>query len=255
MTEPAQETPTAAKAGGASLSQWRALIKRELSAYFLSPMSYLVWMVFLVASGYFFATSIRDGGTATLAPTFIYILFLLVFVAPLTTMHLIAEELKSGTLEVLLTDPVSDAVVILGKYAASLLFFCAMLTPTLAYPLILIALGQPEPGPIASGYLGIVLMGALFLAIGVLTSTLASNQIAAAALSFTVLLLFWALGRAADSLGPGVWQNVLTYLSVFSRFEAFRGGQVDTRSIVYCTTVAGLALFFAVRALGLRRLR
>jgi ABC-2 type transport system permease protein len=246
--------PVSAPRPSRSGAQLWALFNRELGAYFMSPMSYLVWAVFLFASGYLFATGVRDGGAASLAPTFTSTAMLLLFVAPMLTMRLVAEELKTGTLEILLTDPVGDAIVILGKYAAAVVFFAAMLTPTLAYPLVLLAIGEPDPGPVLAGYLGLALMGALFLAIGIMTSAVASNQIAAAALSFTLLLLFWALGRAADSVGPGGLRDVLDYVSVFSRYAAFRRGLVDTRSLVYFVSVAAFALLLAIRALGLRRL-
>ena len=236
-------------------AQLWALFARELGAYFMSPMSYAVWASFLAVSGSFFATGVRDGGWSTMAPTFTATATLLLFVAPLLTMHLVAEELKTGTLELLLTDPVGDATIILGKYFATVVFFAAMLAPTLAYPLILVAIGEPDPGPVMAGYLGLVLMGMFFLAIGIMTSAVASNQIAAAALCFAILSLFWGLGRAADSAGPGSLRDVLDYVSAYGRYEAFRRGLVDTRSLIYFTTLAGFALLCATRALGLRRLR
>ena len=238
-----------------SFGQLWAVFKRELAAYFLSPMSYLVWAVFLVAAGYLFATGVRDGGPASMAQAFTSMGLLLLFVAPLLTMRLIAEELKLGTLEILLTDPVGDATVIVGKYLASGVFFGAMLSPTLAFPAILAALGQPDPGPVMTGYLGLLLMGGLFLAIGVLTSAATANQIAAAATSSMVILISWGLGRAAESVGPGHLRDALDYVSAFSRYEAFRHGLVDTRSVIFFATCAAFALFAATRALGLRRLR
>jgi ABC-2 type transport system permease protein len=238
-----------------SLPQLWALFRRELAAYLLSPMSYLVWAVFLVAGGYLFATSIRDGGPASLDQTFNNLGMLLLFVAPLVTMRLVAEELKLGTLEVLMTDPVEETAIITSKYAASVTFFALMLAPTLAYPSILARIGQPDPGPLVAGYGGLFAMGASFLAVGLFASTLTANQIAAATLSFAALLVFWLLGRAADSIGPGKARDVLEYLSAFSRYRAFRLGIVDTRSLVYCATLSALCLFWAVRALGLRRVR
>jgi len=238
-----------------ALAQLWAVFKRELAAYFLSPMSYLVWAVFLVAAGYLFATGLRDGGPASMAAAFTSMGLLLLFVAPLLTMRLIAEELKLGTLEILLTDPVGDATVIVGKYLASVSFFAAMLGPTLSFPAILAALGEPDPGPVMAGYLGLLLMGALFLAVGVLTSAIATNQIAAAATSFTVILISWGMGRASDSVGPGRLHDVLDYVSAYSRYDAFRHGLVDTRSLAFFATVAAFALLVATRALGLRRLR
>jgi ABC-2 type transport system permease protein len=244
-----------ARAYEPSLGQAGALFRRELGAYFLSPMAYVVWVVFLVACGYLFATSLRDGGTASLDNALTNMSLLLLFVVPLLTMRLVAEELRLGTLELLLTDPISDAAIIIAKYAAAVVFFGVMVLPTAAYPLVLLVTGQPDPGPLLAGYLGLLLSGALFVAVGLAASALASHQIAAAALSFVVLFLFWILGRAADTLSPGVLRDVLDYLSAFSRFAAFRRGLVDTRSVIYCVSLTALCLFAAVRGLGLRRLK
>ena len=235
--------------------QTLALLRRELVAYFLSPMSYLVWGVFLVAAGYLFATSLRDGGSASMAATFSHIGLLLVFVCPLLTMHLVAEEQKMGTLEVLMSDPVGEAAVICGKFAAAYVFLMIMLLPTTCYPLILYAAGKPDLGPVLAGYIGLAVLGALFVSVGLLASASTSSQIAAAALSFTILLLFWALSRAARAASPGTLQDALSYLSAFSRFNDFRRGLVDTRSIMYCFSLAWLSLFLATRLVGMRRLR
>ena len=244
------ETPPASTS-----AQLIALFLRELAGFFYSPMSYLAWTVFLVASGYLFVTSLRDGGAASLSGTFLRMTTLLLFVTPLLTMRLVAEELRLGTLEVLMTDPVSEVVIILSKYAAALVFLVCVIAPTVAYPFALAQLGQPDPGPVLAGYVGLFLLGSLFCAIGLCASAVTSNQIAAAALAFTVLLLFWALGRAADGMAPGSLREALAYLSAFARYTAFRRGVVDTRSVIYCASLAAFFLFVASTALGLRRLR
>ena len=244
-----------AKSQRSPWAQALALFRRELLAYFLSPMIYLVWAVFLIASGYLFATTIRDGAPLSLDETFANMSFLLIFVVPLLTMRLVAEELRLGTLELLFTDPLSDATIVLAKFCGAVCFFAVMMAPTLAYPAILAATGQPDLGPIAGGYVGLFLMGSLFVAAGLCASALTSHQIAAAAASFTLLLLLWVLGRAGASLAPGISRDVLDYLSTFSRFAAFRRGLVDTRSLVYFVSLTVLLLFGAVRALGLRRLQ
>ena len=235
-------------------AQWRALFRRELAGAFLAPMSYLVWAVFLIASGYLFATSVRDGAPASLDGTFMSMGLLLLFVCPLLTMRLIAEERKQGTLELLLTDPTLEGLIVTSKYAAALAVFTAMLTPTLAYPLVLTAIGQPDLGPVVCGYLGLWLLGGLFLAVGLLASSLTQNQIAAASLSFTVLLLLWALARAADSVAPGTLHDVLAYISAFTRFADFLRGLVDTRALVYFVSGTALCLYGARLNLGLVRL-
>lgn len=238
-----------------SFAQFLALFRRELAGAFLAPMSYLVWAVFLIASGYLFATSVRDGAPANLDGTFMSMGLLLLFVCPLLTMRLIAEERKQGTLELLLTDPTLEALVVTSKYAAALAVFTAMLMPTLAYPLVLAATGQPDLGPVVSGYVGLWLLGGLFLAVGLLASSLTQNQIAAASLSFTVLLLLWALARAADNVAPGMMHDVLAYVSAFTRFSDFLRGLVDSRALVYFVSGTALCLYGTRLNLGLVRLR
>ena len=237
------------------MRQFQALFQRELAAFFYSPMSYVVWVVFLIASGYLFAISIRDGGQASLYSSFTDIAFLFVFIAPMITMRLIAEEAKLGSLEILLSEPTHEVLIITAKYAAALVFLMVLITPTVAYAFILSAVGSPDVGPIISGYFGLFLFGSLFIAIGILFSSMTNHQIAAAAASFTLLLLLWAISRAADAIAPGTLRNVLSYVSAFSRFSDFRRGIVDSRSMVYFVSSTLLFLFLATRVLGLRRLR
>jgi ABC-2 type transport system permease protein len=233
----------------------RAVFRRELGAYFVSPMSYLVAAAFLVASGWLFATSLRDGGSGSMAATFPQIAFLLLFATPLLTMRLVADELRSGTLEVLLTEPVSEAAIVLGKFGAALLFVGVLVAPTLGYPVVLAVVADPDPGPIVTGYLGLGLLAAVFVAVGLCASATTANPVASAAVAFSVLFVSWLLGRAADALSPGVLRDVLSYLATFRRFADFCRGIVDTRSVVCYLSLVGLALFVATRALAARRLR
>lgn len=235
--------------------QFRALFRRELRSFFLSPISYLVWVVFLVTAGWLFVVGLRDRGPASLNVLFERVAFLLLFVTPLLTMRLLADEHRLGTLESLLTDPVRELTIVLAKYFAVLVFFVVMITPTLAFPAILHALGEPDLGPIAGGYLGLFLLGALFLAIGLFCSVITMNTIGAAALAFALLLLLWFLGLAADGMAPGIVRDVLEYLSAFVRYASFRRGMVDTRSLVWIVTLVVWMLTSATYALSLRRRR
>jgi len=257
VNDPATVTTTGAAAAAAhdGRGQFGALFRRELRAYFLSPISYLVWVVFLVAAGWLFLIPLRNNAPATLSGAFQSMSTLLIFVVPLLTMRLLAEEHRLGTLETLLTDPVRERTIVLGKYCASLVFFVLLLLPTVSFPLILAALGEPDPGPVAGGYLGLLLLGALFLAIGLLCSALTMNTIGAAALSFTLLLMLWGLGAAAESLAPGIWRDVLDYASAFRRFEPLRRGVVDTRTLVWCGSLIAWTLAVGTSALALRRRR
>lgn len=235
--------------------QFGAVLRRELHAYFLSPISYVVWFAFLVAAGWLFVIPLRNNAPATLTPAFQSMSWLLIFVVPLLTMRLLAEEQRLGTLESLLTDPVRERTIVLGKYCASFLFLSVLLLPTLSFPLILAGLGEPDPGPIASGFVGLLLLGALDLAVGLVCSVVTMNTIGAAALSFVLLLVLWGLGALATSLAPGFWRDALDYVCAYRRFESMQQGKLDTRTLVWGCTLIAWTLAVATFALSLRRRR
>lgn len=235
--------------------QLRALFRRELRSFFLSPISYLVWVTFLILAGYLFVVGVHDRARASLEGTFDRLAFLLLFVTPLLTMRSLADEHRLGTLENLLTDPVRERTIVLAKYFAVFVFLLIMLAPTLVFPLILKLLGEPDLGPIAGGYLGLVMLGALFLAIGLFCSAITMNTIGAAALSFVLLLVLWLLSLAADSMAPGTARDVLEYLSAFTRYSPLRRGIVDSRTVVWMVSLVFWMLTVGTYALALRRRR
>lgn len=249
------------------MRQALTIARREISAYFLSPISYLVLTLFLLVEGYSFWLFIellngRDTPHGAVLQyffggTFLYWLFVMFLVAVLT-MRLVAEERSRGTLEPLLTAPVDEWEVIVGKYLGALTFWCALWAPTLLYVLVLRSCAPagaaPDPGPILAGYLGTLLVGASALAIGLLFSALTKNQILAAVLTFvtlTLLLLVGALGDALVRSGP--WAGVLDYINLFRQMDDFGRGIVDSRHVIYHLSLAALALFSATRALELKR--
>ena len=241
------------------------IARRELVAYFLSPVGWLVYTFFLAYQGYSFWLFVallagRDAPHGAVMQyffggTFLYWLFVMFLVA-IITMRLIAEERRTGTLEPLLTAPVDEAQVVLGKYLGALAFWVLLWTPTLLYVLLLrsYAPDPPDAGPIASGYLGTLLIGASSLAVGTLASALTRNQIVAAVVSFVtlvILLLTGALGDALIKTGP--WSAVLAYINLFRHMEDFGRGIVDSRHIVYHLSLTAVALFAATRVLALKR--
>jgi ABC-2 type transport system permease protein len=169
-------------------------------------------------------------------------------------MRLFAEEKKSGTIELLLTYPVRDGEVLLGKYLAALTVFVAMLALTLAYPLIVAWVTPVEWGPLATGYLGLLLQGAAFIAIGILISSLTENQIVAAVATFGTLLIFWVIAWASDSAG-GNLGRVLSHLSLTEHFDSFAKGVIDTKDLIYYLNLTILALFLTLRSLESKRWR
>lgn len=243
------------------------LARRELAAYFLSPVSYLVLTLFLVVEGYSFwlFTELLSGRDTPhgavlqyfFGGTFLYWLFVM-FLVSVITMRLVAEERRSGTLEPLLTAPVDEWEVVLGKFLGALGFWAALWLPTLLYVVVLRAYAPPgaapDPGPIASGYLGTLLIGASSLALGLLASTVTRNQILAAVLCFATLAMLLLVGALGDALvRSGPWSAVLQHINLFRHMEDFGRGIVDSRHVVYHLGLAALALFAATRALAAQR--
>ena len=232
-----------------------AILRKEMRAYFVSPIAYVVIAAFLVICGVFFALlALAQPGSvdASMGIVFSNATVVLLIIAPALTMRLLAEEQKSGTIELLLTAPVRDWEVVIGKYLASLVVFLIGLALTLFYPLILNRYGTPDLGPIAGGYVGLVLFGAAFLAVGILASALTQNQVVSALVAFAILLGLWLIGAFANSARPPV-SDVLSYLSIITHYNDFQRGLIDTKDIVYYIAVIAIALFLAVRTLETRR--
>ena len=180
----------------------------------------------------------------------------LLLIGPILTMRLLAEEQKLGTLELLLTAPVRDEEVVLGKFLAVMGILLVMLLLTFYFPLLLLLFSEPDFGPILTGYLGMFLLSSCFLAVGLLASSLTSNQIVAAVLGVGVLLLFWLLGGASSFLEsiPAA-QAVVEYLSLSTHFGDFQRGVIDSRGVLYYVTFTAAALFLAMRSVEMRRWR
>ena len=233
----------------------RAVALKEIQIYFSSPVAYIVALIFMALSGFFF---VRDLGNpfpeASLSNFFQGATFLLIPLAPALTMRLLAEEQKLGTIELLLTSPVRDWEVILGKYFASLVFLMFLLALTSYYVILLLVFATPDPGPIYSGYVGLVLYGMAALAVGILTSTLTSNQIVAAVVGTGILVALYATSFIGDVV-TGTWANIFNQLGFTSHFNDFDRGIIDTAHIVYFVTATALFLFLSIRALESRRWR
>ncbi len=228
------------------------IARRELHSYFTSPIAYAVTAVFLLVVGYFFGLILYYSREATMRYVFYNVTTILLLIGPALTMRLVAEEKKSGTIEILLTSPVRDGEVIVGKFLAALILWGLMLGLTLVYPLLLHVFGNPDPGPIAAGYLGIFLPGAAVLALGVIASALTSNQVIAALVAFGLSLLLW-MSDALNGLLSGPLAGFFTYLSLAVHLNDFPKGIVDTKDVAYYATVIIAALFVATRILEARR--
>jgi len=231
-----------------------AIAGRELRSYFASPIFYVVTAAFLVVTGYLFTLILFYSREASLRGVFANMSILLIILGPALTMRLLAEEHRTGTIELLLTSPVRDFEVVLGKFLAGVGLLLAMLAITLYYPLLLFLYGSPEKGSIIGGYVGVILLGAVFIAIGLFASSLTANQIVAAVLTFMMLLLLWLIGAAGDFASPPL-ADIFRYMAVDTYYSDFTRGVVDTKAVVYYLSVVAVFLFATVRSLETRRWR
>ncbi|PIQ24302.1 ABC transporter permease [bacterium (Candidatus Blackallbacteria) CG17_big_fil_post_rev_8_21_14_2_50_48_46] len=237
------------------MTQIWALSLKELKAYFASPIAYVVMAMFLLISGYFFAMILAySKDIAMMRYLFANMTVILLLLSPLFAMRLFAEEQRNKTLELLMTSPISDAGIVMGKFLAIALLLGAMLLSTAHFPILLMVLGKPDILPILTGYLGLFLMGCSFLAIGMLTSTWTQNQIIAAVSSFSISLLLWFLGSSGSLVGAELG-SLMNYLSLNSHFESFSKGVLNSSDLIYYLSVIGLLLFLTVRSLETRRWR
>ena len=247
------------------------IFKKEMRLYFTSPVAYVVLTIFLVIAGWFFynifafftLASMQSAMNPAMAremnvtdsvmrPLVSNISVILLLLMPLVTMRLFSEERRSGTIELLLTYPVRDGAVLVGKYLAALALYALMLALTLLYPGIVVYFARLEWGPLVTGYVGLLLMGGTFIAVGVFASSLTENQIVASITTFGILLILWVIGWSADYVG-GVWGKVLQHLSLIEHNDNFAKGVLDTKDVIYYLNFIALALFLTLRSLEARR--
>ncbi len=232
------------------------ITKRELGTYFLSPIAYVVLTAFALMQGILFSLSIGpqlDPGVGV-QYAFTIPVYLLVLAAPVLTMRLLSEETSRGTIETLMTAPVTELEVVLGKFTAALIFAVVMFVPVLGAVAYLRILGPLDAGTVLASFLGLSLLTGELLAIGMLCSALTRIQIASAIMSFAALIglyFLWFLGRDSTTL----WARALRYAAPPWHYFSFLKGVVDTRDLTYFVVSTGVFLFLTVRALELRRWR
>lgn len=228
---------------------------RELRAYFVSPLAYVVLFFFLVVNGIIFGNlaSILSDPRAPAGPPMTYFFgsttLLLLILGVVLTMRLVSEELRSGSIEVLMTAPVTEGQVIAGKYLAALTFFASLWLPTVAYAFIVDHYSEVDWGPVAAGYLGILLVGALFLSVGVFASSMTSSQLVAAMVTGALIFLLFLLGWFSDIFVSETAKQVFSYLSLGEHLDELARGIIDTRRLVFYLSATLFFLFLASRAL------
>lgn len=236
-----------------------AIAAREFRSFFRLPVGWVVIALYLFLTGVIFAVSaLTPGEPATLRAFFVASGFLMLPVVPAVSMRLLSEEFRAGTAEPLMTSPVSDAAIVLGKFAGAAAFLVALHLPTLVYPAILLACSDPpaDPGPIAAGYLSLLLLGLLYLSVGTLASALTANQV----LAFIGTLLFLLLVQLVTSAGvasrlPQSIARVVLRLSLPERLDDFARGLLDSVHVVFFLVASAWFLVLAVVALESRRWR
>ena len=250
-----------------------AIWQREMKSYFVSPVAYVVLTIFLALAGLFFFGNLAEVVQFTMSqaqmgqigqpidvPAYVVrslfntLTVILLFLIPMLTMRLFAEERKQKTLELLLTAPINNVQTMLGKYLASLTFLAILLASASLTILPLFIYGQPDIKPILSAYLGVFLYGAALLALGLFISTLTENQIIAVVITFGVSLTFW-LVSIFGSYATGSLREVINYLSIISHLNDFIKGVIDTSHVIYYVTFAFVWLFLAYRSLESMRWR
>lgn len=249
-----------------------AIAQKELKSYFASPIAYVVIGLFALLYGYFFAVMlnyfIRAGLTANpmmgpqtlninqdmLRPVLQNVTILLLFVLPAITMRTYSEERRSGTIELLLTSPLTDLEIILGKFFGALGLYSVMIGVTLVHTALLFWLGTPEWKPVLTAYLGLLLLGGSFISIGLFISTLTTNQIVAYITTFAVFLMLWVISWIG-SFSSGVFTDVTAYLSIIEHFDDFTKGVIDTSHVIYYLSLITFGIFLTAKSVDTERWR
>lgn len=250
-----------------------AIAQKELRAYFASPIAYIVMGFFALLFGWFYVGIldwfVRQGmqmgqfgmgpqsvnvNQQMIRPLLLNMTVVFLFLLPLITMRTYAEEKRSGTIELLLTSPLTDAQIVIGKFLGAMALYAAMLALTLIHFGLLFVFGSPEWKPLATAYLGLLLFGGCFISIGLFVSSLTKNQIVAGAATFGVFLLLWVVDWIGQSLGP-TGEAVLKYLSMTDHLDDFVKGVIDTKHLVYYLSFIAFGLFLTLRSVDTERWR
>ena len=229
------------------MSKIWAIASRELRSYFVSPLAYVVAAFFMLVAGYLFSLILYHTKQASLTPLFSNLAVMFLLITPALTMRLLADERRTGTIELLMTSPLTDRDLVLGKYLASILYLAFLLVLTLVFPLILAASGKPDWAPIWCGYLGTFLLGSSFMALGVLASSLTSQMIVAAVITFALSLVVWLLPSAGQMFG-GTANDVMTYMSVINHQENLNKGILDSTDLMFYLSFIIACLFMTIRS-------
>jgi ABC-2 type transport system permease protein len=253
------------------MSNILAIANKELRSYFASPIAYIVLGFFALLFGWFYVSilnyfvqqsmSMNQFGpqSMNINQQMIRLLLqnmtvLLLFVLPMITMRTYAEEKRTGTIELLLTSPLTDFQIIMGKFLGALALYAVMLLISMVHIGVLFVYGRPEWKPIVSAYLGLLLMGGCFISAGLFISSLTKNQIVAVMATFAVFLFLWVINWIGSFSGPGV-ERMTEYLSIIQHFDDFAKGVIDTTHVIYYLSFITFGLFLTAKSVDSERWR
>lgn len=226
------------------------IFRKELRSYFNSPVAYIVLFVFLIITGWFFTSSLFLGQVVTMRNVFDIIPFIFLFFVPAISMRTLSEEKKSGTIELLLTKPISDIDIVMGKFLAALALTGIALAFTLIYVISLTFLGKIDLGSIIGTYIGLLLMSGVYISIGIFASSLTENQVVAFIISFLMVFALFLLNKVLVFL-PTSLASILEYISIDYHFGSIARGVIDSRNIIYY--LSGITIFILLTRASLER--
>ena len=255
------------------MSNILAIAHKEIRSYFASPIAYIVIGFFALIYGYFYVVMLQyfvrasmQGGRMgmgapsmninqdMLRPVVQNLTVVMLFLLPMITMRTYSEEKRSGTIELLLTSPLTDMQIILGKFLGAMSLYAAMLAITIPHMALLFWYGRPEWKPIASSYLGLLLMGGCFISLGLFISSLTKNQIVAGSVTFVIFLLLWVINWIGSFAGP-IGDKLTAYLSIVDHFDDFSKGVIDTTHVIYYLSFITFGLFLTAKSVDSERWR
>ena len=228
------------------------IFKKELRSNFTSPIAYIVMVVFLIITGWFFSSTLFVSGVITLRGMLDIVPFILLFFIPAISMRTIAEEKKSGTIELLVTKPITDLDIILGKFLSTLTLAALTLVPTIIYVISLKTLGTIDIGATISAYIGLLLMCGVYISIGIFASSLTENQVIAFVISFLIIFILFILNKILIFVPP-VLVSIVEYISSDYHFSSIVRGVIDSRNIIYYLSGITIMLLLAKTSLESRK--
>ncbi|MGH2575153.1 MAG: ABC transporter permease subunit [Ignavibacteria bacterium] len=230
----------------------KTIYLKELKSYFNSPIAYIVIIVFLVIVGYFFTNSFFTNNVASLRGMFDIVPFIFLFFIPAITMRTFSEEKKQGTIELLLTKPVQDYELVVGKFLAAFMLTIITLLPTLLYFIVVVLLGKIDFGTVIGGYLGLILMGGVYIGIGIFASSVTENQVVAFIISFVVVFTLFMMGKVLMQFSPAL-VSAFEFISTDYHFTNISRGVIDSRNLIYYFSMIFFTVFLTKVSLESRR--